>query len=80
MQFRKSSNVDSHHTNPNYVCLIIEFLKTDSNVRLRYGRDDVLLDWLPTDAEARKFVEEMLKISPTFREWITKRFGTKSYF
>lgn len=61
MKIRKTSKVDSHHTNPNYVCLVVEW-NGDVNFRCRNG--DVH-DWMPTDKEMLELFLEWIQISPT---------------
>lgn len=29
-----------------------------------------VIDWVPTDEEAKRFALEMYDVSPTFREWL----------
>lgn len=80
MRLRVSSQVDSHHTNPFYRCLIVEWLSTDLNFRLRLGAAEHIADWLPKDSEILELVVQMLRISPTFIEKLQGALEEKTQF
>ena len=61
MKIRKTSRVDSHHTNPDYVCLVVEW-DGEANFRCRHGGEH---DWMPTDDEMLSLLLEWIRISPT---------------
>lgn len=61
MKWKITKNVDYHHTNQDYLCLVAEW-NGDSNFRCRNG--DVH-DWLPTDAEMLEGLLKWIEISPT---------------
>jgi len=61
MKLRITSKVDSHHTNPNYKCLVAEW-NGDSNFRCRPNGSH---DWLPRDQELVVLVVAGIRISPT---------------
>ena len=68
VRLRITDNVDSHHTNPEYKCLVVEFIKgEDDNYRHRFNKDGVAFDWLPKDDEIMDICRTMYEISPTFR-------------
>jgi hypothetical protein len=69
MRVRVTERVDSHHTNPNYKCIIVEFLKEDNNLRIRnHSQTDVLIDWLSTDEELIRICKVGIDLSPTFKQ------------
>ena len=70
MRLRVTNKVDNHHTNQNYQCLIVDFLKTDDNIRKRDG--EVVFDWLPRDQELFDIISYLFRISPTFRTHLCK--------
>jgi len=61
MRLRVSKDVDSHHTNPDYECLIVEW-NGEKNFRCRANGSH---DWLPTDQELVDLLVASVKISPT---------------
>lgn len=61
MRIRITSKVDSHHTNPNYRCLVVEW-NGEANFRCRGGH---VHDWLPTDQELLDLLLAGIEISPT---------------
>ena len=71
VNLRVTHNVDSHHTNPEYQCLIVDFLWSDNNIRKRY-KENIVFDWLPTDDEILRICKILFDISPTFKERLKK--------
>jgi hypothetical protein len=65
MRVRVTEKVDYHHTNNGYKCILVEFLKTDNNIRRR--NNEVQFDWLPLDEEIMKINRVLYDLSPTFR-------------
>lgn len=79
MRLRITEKVDSHHTNPDYKCIIVEFLRSDKNIRIRsLRRTEVLLDWLPTDEELFKLFQTSMDISPTFKNMVEDHFNVRT--
>lgn len=67
MRIRKTKFVDNHHTNDDYVCLIVDFFSHDSNFRVRSFHNGRLADWLPTDREILDLFNALFDMSPSFR-------------
>lgn len=80
MRLRVSSRVDSHHTNPFYKCLIVEWLPEDLNFRLRPRAEECLANWLPKDSEILELMVQMLRISPTFIKKLQGALEEKTQF
>ena len=80
MRLRVSSRVDSHHTNPFYRCLIVEWLPEDLNFRVRPGAAEHIADWLPKDSDILELVVKMLEISPTFIQKLQGALEEKTQF
>ena len=62
-----TKDVDSHHTNPDYLTLRVSW-NGDRNFRCR---GDVH-DWLPTDRELMEVVERLASVSVTFRDMVLR--------
>ena len=63
-----TSKCESHHTNPDYVTLLVLFEGNEKNVR-PYGLRG---NWQPTDAEVLGLVKRMCELSPTFAEGLVR--------
>lgn len=79
MRLRVSSQVDSHHTNPLYRCLIAEFLPEDLHFRIR-AKPGCVADWIPKDSEILELVLKMLELSPTFIDKLRRILEERSHF
>lgn len=72
MRLRFGSEVDSHHTNPDYKCLVVDLLgdprfhfKLDIDWEKRTVRI-VKADWMPTDKDGLEVLLKLIDKSPTF--------------
>ncbi len=68
MEIEITNKVQSHHTNPDYVCVLVKFNDGKNNFRLAG------LDWLPTDEEGMELFRAMYNYSPTFRRKVCDEF------
>ena len=58
---------DSHHTNLNYQCLLVDLTHDPRcHVQIENGRV-VKIDWMPTDIDVLDLNDKMFRVSPTFR-------------
>ncbi len=60
MKIIKTKEVDYHHTNPDYECIMVVWDKNDHHFQLRY-RGDHLADWIPKYDEALMIVKALLE-------------------
>jgi hypothetical protein len=77
MRIRLTAAVDSHHTNPDYSCVVVDFFSTDSNFRVRQFHSGRLADWLPTDQEILDLFSQLYDMSPTFRSMFRSEMAKK---
>ena len=66
MKIELTKDVDSHHTNQNYVTLRVVW-NGDKNFRCR---SDGSHDWCPTDLELIEIIERLTKVSVTFKDMV----------
>jgi len=68
MQKTVTSKVDSHHTNPNYQCLVINLLRDPTfHITVEWDKRRVLkADWMPKEDDVLDIIEDLLRVSPTF--------------
>lgn len=68
-----TSKVHSHHTNPNYECLLVNLLHDPRfHYRIITGYL-VSADWMPKDDDIIEIADQLTRLSPTFREKIFDR-------
>ena len=65
---RVTKDCASHHTNQDYVTLLVVFDGSETNTR-PYGLTG---DWQPRDAELLAITEQLADLSPTFRRELIK--------
>ena len=72
MQTQITHKVDSHHTNPNYKCLLVNLLNEPT---FHYIVKDGVLskaDLMPTDEFVLELCRLMATVSPTFRDELVR--------
>jgi len=62
-----TKDVDSHHTNPDYLTLRVSW-SGDKNFRCLGAWHN----WVPTDLEGFEFVVKLAAVSPTFRDMVIR--------
>lgn len=62
MRIFATADTNSHHTNPYYQTLIVEWSRSDPNFQFRNGKPT----WVPTTEEAVKFVAGELMVNKEF--------------
>lgn len=68
METKVTSKVDSHHTNPNYPCLLID-LKDDPTFHYKVENGKLVkADLMPTDNFVLELCRLLWNLSPTFKE------------
>jgi len=75
MEIEVTSKVASHHTNPNYKCLLVKW-NGEPNFRC------VPIDhhnWMPTDDEMLRLVKAWIDISPTAWPLILQKVKPATY-
>ena len=63
-----TSKCERHHTNPNYLTLLVLFEGNEKNVR-SYGLRG---NWQPTDAEVMGIIRRLAELSPTFADQLVR--------
>ena len=67
MEARLTHKVDSHHTNPNYTCLLVDLLNDPTfHFSVENGRL-VKADLMPTDRFVLELCRLLANVSPSFR-------------
>jgi hypothetical protein len=85
VKWRITSKVDSHHTNPNYKCLLADLLDDPTfhfEFEVNWEKKTIRLvkaNWMPTDKDFLEGLLEWIQISPTAWELILENVKPAKY-
>lgn len=73
MEYRFTHKVDSHHTNPNYQCLLFDLLNDPAfHYEIKINREGkpylTSANWMPHDVDFIFACRKLAEVSPTFRQ------------
>lgn len=73
MKIEIRTGVESHHTNDNYSCMVVQFDNSDSNFSL------LKRNWMPRFDELKRIIETMVDVDPEFLHYLVSFLEERGY-